>query len=101
MLPNTFINLEISSGTLRTEDLVNAVGSYYTSFNKHLSKDELAPIGALCLEFENTKDEEERSFIWEELFDILNSIAPEGCIFGSHEGDGAAIGFWQHEEIEV
>ena len=37
-------------------------------------------------------------FVNEELFDRLNDIAPEGCLFGSHEGDGALFGFWTVED---
>jgi len=30
----------------------------------------------------------------EDMFDLLNEIAPVGCRFGAHEGDGACFGFW-------
>ena len=32
------------------------------------------------------------------LFDILDSIAPEGCYFGAIEGDGSCYGFWPCED---
>ena len=32
------------------------------------------------------------------LFDILDSIAPEGCYFGALEGDGSCYGFWPCED---
>lgn len=34
-------------------------------------------------------------FLNEELFDVLNSYAPEGFYFGAHEGDGSAFGYWE------
>lgn len=36
--------------------------------------------------------------LWEQAFDHMNAIAPEGCYFGSHEGDGACFGFWEGDE---
>jgi hypothetical protein len=36
--------------------------------------------------------------ILEELFDILDSYAPDGFYFGAHIGDGSDFGFWENEE---
>lgn len=32
------------------------------------------------------------------LYDALNSVAPEGCYFGSRPGDGSDFGFWMTDE---
>jgi hypothetical protein len=39
-----------------------------------------------------------RWFLWEKLVDALNTLAPKGCYFGAHPGDGACFGFWRDEE---
>jgi len=40
-------------------------------------------------------DSEDAAWMWhEDLFYALNEIAPARCYFGSHEGDGALMGFW-------
>jgi len=36
----------------------------------------------------------EKSVLFHDIFEILDSIAPEGCYFGSHPGDSMVIGFW-------
>jgi hypothetical protein len=33
-----------------------------------------------------------------DLFDALNDIAPDGCYFGAHPGNGSDYGFWEVEE---
>lgn len=43
-------------------------------------------------------DDETKGYIVDELFDLLNEIAPEGTYFGASEGDGADFGFWTVEE---
>lgn len=35
--------------------------------------------------------------LWEEIFEALNEIAPEGTYFGGHVGDSSDIGFWTLE----
>ena len=39
-------------------------------------------------------DSEEVMFLRTELEDLLNSVAPPFCHFGSNEGNGSDIGFW-------
>ena len=37
-------------------------------------------------------------FLNEDLWDILNSYAPDGYYFGSHPGDDSDYGYWSCEE---
>lgn len=37
-------------------------------------------------------------FLNEELWEIMESYAPEGYFFGSHPGDGSDYGYWKNEQ---
>ena len=43
-------------------------------------------------------DSEDAAYMLEELFDILNSYAPDGYYFGAHPGDGSDFGYWKMED---
>ena len=44
-------------------------------------------------------DSEEASYYLDDIFDALDSVAPEGYYFGAHPGDGSDFGFWPIEEL--
>lgn len=100
----------VSSGTLRTEDLL----ATFTEKVAELMPD--AGVIADCrniLRLINTFAEsalmfpelddlhyEAKMLVNEDLFELLNELAPEGYYFGAHEGDGALFGFWPDPEYE-
>lgn len=116
-LSDHFRNAIISSHTLRTQDLIKSFMSFL--------EDEL-PVNAFHVAKESYELVKRSGYVtrvlegeWDEpfadmdynihyalndqlelLFEIMNCIAPEGCYFGSSEGDGACFGFWEYEEEE-
>ena len=108
-LSNRFIGVELSHATMRTEDLI----PNFMHFLNYVAKEceiekEVATIQEEVdkLEFEEHegygtyyKNQEKASYLLnEDIWDLLNEIAPEHTYFGSHEGDGAAYGFWTSDE---
>jgi hypothetical protein len=84
----------VSTGTLRTEDLLETFAATLNSLDKAnpligealdlLALDDWNP-GALV---------EKACEIVNELTDALNECSPPFVYFGAHEGDGADFGFW-------
>ena len=123
MSSNTDISPDVDQtvihGTLRPEDLVQAFTDEYERlggrpddvalFRSHL----LLPEGARFRCFSKTRfrggwdgegyvysREEELAYDLEDLYELLNELAPEGTSFGSHPGDGSDFGFWTYNEGE-
>lgn len=117
MLSNHFRNAIVSSNTLRGQDLVQSFMAFL--------EDELSDKAPFRTKIEyqtiRSNDYVKRACEgeWTEpfsemderthevlnnaldlIFVIMNSIAPEGCYFGSSEGDGACFGFWECEDEE-
>lgn len=47
---------------------------------------------------ERWESEDMTYFLNEELFDVLDSYAPNGYYFGANIGDGSDFGYWKCEE---
>ena len=91
----------VSSGTLRTQDLLRAYWAAIPSTTQvALFKHE--EIGDLVTAYSaNTLfGQEYEDTLLEALTSILEDLAPEGYRFGALEGDGACFGFWEVEEDE-
>lgn len=92
-----YANKSASHGTMRNEDLLSAFASELRNASgvshRHLV---LADEADALVELGNA-DTDDGSDVVHELFDALQHYAPEGCVFGSHEGDGSDYGFWCYE----
>ena len=73
-----------SSGSTKLEDIVEGI-------------EDLLPRNMLE-EFQDA-DENLRWFVFDDIVDYLNEIAPEGVSFGAQEGDGACFGFWNIDDM--
>jgi hypothetical protein len=98
MLGHQWVNVSVSTATLREEDLIPAfeevLDEAEVGYDRPASVDKLLAGETLT----ETERDEVGWYLNEVLFDQLNDIAPEGTYFGSHPGDGADFGFWTIEE---
>ncbi|GEA16725.1 hypothetical protein E308F_29710 [Moorella sp. E308F] len=95
----------VISGTLRSEDLIprflDLLEHYWPEQANNLLRLYNLPKD---WDLEIIKDfieerPEDVDWLLETLFDALDEIAPKGCYFGSHPGDGSDFGFWECEEF--
>lgn len=112
----------ISSGTIRSEDLLNTFANELEGHillnGDFLSRPENFPLrDRLNKTVEDAREafgddgetltpegEENASELIEELSNALESFAPPYGLFGAHGGDGACFGFWvfvEHAKSEV
>lgn len=82
----------VSSGTLKSEDLIPKFLGVLKTYGKD-KYDKYIKENPEVEDWENL-DEETMGWVVDELTDLLNEIAPDGCYFGASEGDGADFGFW-------
>jgi len=91
----------ISSGTLRTEDLLEAFAwelSYLLGDDMTRSQRNLLAASA---NVDLEANQGEGDALVDELIDALSELAPPLTYFGTLEGDGADFGFWpDHGAIE-
>lgn len=83
---------EISHATMRMRDLFPAVQPFLKGT---LLFNEVEAIRMAAEKDPVVWEKEENIILFhEEVFTYMNTLAPDGFYFGSHVGDGSAIGFW-------
>jgi hypothetical protein len=87
----------ISHGTLRNLDLIEAFADELAlcrGNEDHQIIQEARAVSLLASLNYDVADMESASELVNDLQDALNEYAPDGCYFGTHEGDGSDFGFW-------
>lgn len=77
----------ISSGTMLASDIIPKFVAVLKQYNPEEAK-QYEGIDPATIPDQNLGD------IMEDLFKSMDTIAPENCYFGAHEGDCADFGFW-------
>jgi hypothetical protein len=96
-------NKSVSHGTLTTQDLLvsfwELIGELKETETEHTQLLTLpfSFIPSYALEDKDSDfwNSEEAQWKLEEMFDLLDSVSPEGFYFGSHPGDGSDFGYWE------
>ncbi len=105
-------NTSLSHATMRKEDLIPCFYDFLSNYKDIefnldiLTYHHLVTVGEWFLikdfiDWDTYYESEDSDFDLEDLFNSLNSIAPEGFYFGSHPGDGSDYGFWEGEDYEL
>ena len=117
-LPAEYVGCVVSEATLKTEHLLEAFTAFLLNARTKVrltESQENALMEAMLIMdthpscFGYYADEslpeaiEEQAYylLHEDLWDILDSIAPKGTYFGAHQGDGALFSFWALPLIEL
>lgn len=108
-LGDNWRNVIISEATLRATDLIVAMVDVLTKSsarNERYFQEVIVPewsdvIGMINSEDKTDDDHEAEGQLLDHLHNLLNTIAPAGCYFGATEGDGACIGFFPNDDLEI
>ncbi len=93
--------MSVSHGTLRPQDLLRAFaeelfsGEDWVDVADYSLYDEaIAMADTIEQEGPEAVDPDDVEYVFDELYDKLNELAPEGHYFGANEGDGSDFDYW-------
>jgi hypothetical protein len=85
----------IVEGTMRTEDVCSAIMDV---LEVELASDQFKQVEYGLKQAKRGGYYE--SYVWEDLFDAMDDIAPANLYFGNTEGNASDYGFWEIEDEE-
>lgn len=96
--------MSVSWGTMLDADLIEAFLPYIELYLPE--RTEVIKEGNTWLDRLNDPDDvmfwselaDLSSYVNETLFDLMDSLAPDGMYFGAHPGDGSEYGWWIIDE---
>ena len=91
-------NDTVIHATLRSQDLYPAFMDVIRDTPEYVQLMQAVPAYAQDDDDSDFWDSEEMSWIMEELFDVLDSYAPDGYYFGANEGNGSDFAYWENTE---
>jgi hypothetical protein len=100
-LGDQWANTTVSEGTLRTEDLAKAFLAVIGEHDPQIKEtilEEWNDVLFAMIDPNSERDSEQEMFLVQHLFNVMDAIAPEGCVFESLEYDASCFGFWVMEE---
>lgn len=100
-LPANYKNVSISHATLNPEHLIPLFCEFILEHRELLTTTDRRFVSAIACDvatdlykFEDANANDDL----QAMFDIMDGMAPNGCYFGSHPGDGSDFGFWEYED---
>lgn len=87
----------LSKGTLRTEDLLRAGKDLIDEYNLLGSGSKFYDDLVGMIELGDFESETANFILHEDLFNFFDSISVGNYYFGSHEGDGSLLGWFERE----
>lgn len=105
-LDQTWANVLVSEGTLRTSDLITKFSGVLLDssennkifFHDVFTYDWVDVISFLYDDDLSDEQLQDQQDCLHYLISILEIIAPDGCSFTTLDGDGALFGFWRNNE---
>lgn len=105
-LDETWVDVVVSEGTLRTPDLITRCTAVLLGSNENnriYYNDVVLPEWSdvfSTLDSDDLSDEQlqDQYDLAQYLFSVLDVIAPDGCSFTTTDGDGALFGFWRNDD---
>lgn len=102
MLDKKFKNVIISTNTLKMEKVAKKIDAFLENHDiySQIEESQAAKLKSLLDQFFHYMEKgykNKAQYDFDEIFEIMQEIAPEDCTFGYGEYNGTDLGFWEFQ----